>query len=80
MSAHKVVLYYQDGWHFCHLEKAWLSENNVTFEAHNVLAEEAAMAELEKLDVLSTPVTVVDDEVVVGFTKKRLKKLLEIED
>ena len=45
-----------------------------------MLAEEAAMAELEKLDVLSTPVTVVDDEVVVGFTKKRLKKLLEIED
>jgi len=34
------------------------------------------MAELEGLGVASTPVTVIDGEVVVGFDRKRLTELL----
>jgi len=34
------------------------------------------MAELEKIGVMSTPVTVVDGEVVVGFDRKKLEELL----
>ena len=34
------------------------------------------MRELEDLGVLSTPVTVVDGEVVVGFNARRLDELL----
>lgn len=34
------------------------------------------MAELEDLGVLSTPVTVIDSEVIVGFNRKRLEELL----
>jgi hypothetical protein len=34
------------------------------------------MAELERLGVASTPVTVIDDEVVVGFDQARLTALL----
>ena len=34
------------------------------------------MAELERLGVASTPVTVIDDEVVVGFDRRRLTALL----
>lgn len=40
----------------------------------------AAMAELERLGVASTPVTVIDGEVVVGFDRKRLAVLLGLED
>jgi hypothetical protein len=34
------------------------------------------MAELERLGLATTPVTVVDGEVVVGFDRKRLAALL----
>ena len=38
------------------------------------------MAKLEELGVLSTPITLVDDEDVIGFNKKRLEELLGIKD
>jgi len=40
------------------------------------MADEEAMAELEKIGVLSTPVTVIDGEVVVGFDRRKLEELL----
>ncbi len=36
------------------------------------------MAELERLGVATTPVTVIDGEVVVGFDRKRLAMLLDV--
>lgn len=36
----------------------------------------AALAELEKLGYMTTPVTVIDDQVVVGFARDRLEELL----
>ncbi len=36
----------------------------------------SAMAELVKIGVMTTPVTVIDGEVVVGFNQKRLEELL----
>ena len=42
----------------------------------DVIADPQAMAELEKIGVMSTPVTVVDGEVVVGFDRKKLEELL----
>jgi hypothetical protein len=38
-----------------------------------------AMQELEKLGYYSTPVTLVGEEVVVGFDKQRLRVLLGLE-
>ena len=34
------------------------------------------MAELVKIGVMTTPVTVVDGDVVVGFDRRRLEELL----
>jgi hypothetical protein len=48
----------------------------VSFVEKDVIADPEAMAELEKISVLSTPVTVIDGEVVVGFDRKRLEELL----
>jgi hypothetical protein len=36
------------------------------------------MDELTKLGVLTTPVTVIDGEVVVGFDRQKLQKLLAV--
>ena len=42
----------------------------------DVIADPEAMSELEKIGVMSTPVTVIDGEVVVGFDRKKLEELL----
>ena len=36
----------------------------------------SAMVELVKIGVMTTPVTVIDGEVVVGFNQERLEELL----
>ena len=41
-----------------------------------MLVDADAMRELEELGLLSTPVTAIDDEVVVGFNRGRLDELL----
>ena len=48
-------------------------------DERNVLADADAMQELEELGYFSTPVTLIDDEVVVGFDKQKLKDLLRLE-
>ncbi len=42
----------------------------------NVIEDETAMAELEKIGVFTTPVTVIDGEVVIGFDRKKLDELI----
>ena len=39
--------------------------------------DKSAMDELMKIGVLTTPVTVIDGEVVVGFDRARFEKLLD---
>jgi len=41
-----------------------------------VAQDEAALSELEQLGVMTTPVTLIDDEMVIGFDHERLNALL----
>jgi hypothetical protein len=41
-----------------------------------VAQDEAALSELEQLGVMTTPVTLIDDEMVIGFDWERLNALL----
>ena len=61
---------------FCNAEKAWLSQHNILFTERNIATDESALQELERLEVFSTPATLVDDELVVGFNRKRLEEHL----
>jgi glutaredoxin 3 len=56
--------------------KEFLSQNKIDFTDRNITADESAMAELEKLGYLTTPVTAVDGEVIVGFDRAKLERLL----
>ncbi len=64
---------------FCHRVEEFLTEHGVAFQARDIAADPAAIDELERLGVATTPVTVVDGEMVVGFNKKRLAALLGLE-
>jgi len=50
----------------------------VEFTAKNVREDQQALEELLKLGVRATPVTVIDGEVVVGFDRGRIERLLGI--
>ena len=56
--------------------KEFLSQKKIEFTDRNIAADESALAELEKLGYMTTPVTLIDGEVVVGFDRTRLENLL----
>jgi len=61
---------------FCAKVKEFLSQNEIEFVDRNIAADEAALNELEKLGYMTTPVTVIDGQVVVGFDHNKLERLL----
>ncbi len=61
---------------FCGKVKEFLSQNKIEFLDRNIAADETALTDLEKLGYMTTPVTVIDGEVVVGFDRTRLENLL----
>ena len=58
------------------MTEEFLSKIGVVFERRDIINDPTAMAELMKIGVMTTPVTVIDGEVVVGFDRKRLEQLL----
>jgi glutaredoxin 3 len=62
---------------FCAKVKEFLSQNKIEFVDRNIAADGAGLNELEKLGYMTTPVTVIDGQVVVGFNRDKLQRLLE---
>ena len=62
---------------FCGRVKEFLSQKGVPFTERDVSQDEEALAELETLGVMTTPVTVIDGETVIGFDRANLERLLE---
>jgi glutaredoxin len=61
---------------FCNRTKEFLRQHNVAFTDRDITTDETALAELEKLGVMTTPVVVVDGQTVIGYDTKRLAALL----
>ena len=59
--------------------KEFLSHNKIPFVDRNIGEDPAAMDELvQKIGQRATPVIVVDGEVIVGFDRGKLQRLLEL--
>jgi glutaredoxin len=56
--------------------KEFLSQRGVAFTERDISTDEAALKELEQLHLMTTPVTKIDAEVVVGFDREKLERLL----
>ncbi len=63
---------------FCQRTKEFLSQKAVAFEERDVSKDPAALEELQKLRLMTTPVILIDGEVVVGFDQKKLEGLLGV--
>ncbi len=61
---------------FCNRTKEFLSQKGIAYEERDVSQDEAAQGELQRLGYMTTPVTLIDGEVVVGFDRNRLAALL----
>jgi glutaredoxin len=76
---HTVVLFVQNGCDACHQEAEFLTQHGVSFTEKNVSADQSVALELFELGSQLTPTTLIDDdELVIGFDRKRLSTLLEL--
>jgi len=79
--AKKVKVYSTKTCHYCDIEKEFLKKHNIEFESIDVSEnQEAANEMVEKSGQMGVPVTEIDGEIVVGFDKEKLKKLLDIKE
>lgn len=69
---------------YCRMTRAYLDENDVEYEVVEVdlltgTERDEAIAEVKGLSGgTSFPVILVDEDIIVGFNKKRMKELLEL--
>ncbi|HDH05805.1 MAG TPA: glutaredoxin family protein [Nitrospirae bacterium] len=61
---------------FCEKVKEYLSQKNVKFIERDVSKDAKAINDLKKMGVMTTPVTVIDDQVVVGFDQQKIERLI----
>jgi glutaredoxin len=61
---------------FCARVKEFLSQRGVEFTDRDITEDGEALAELGELGYMTTPVTVIDGEVVIGFDRERLEQLV----
>ena len=58
----------------------FLSQQGIEFEERDVSQDEAALIELQQRGLMTTPVTLIDGEAVVGFDRAKLVKLLGLDE
>lgn len=60
---------------FCSKVKEHLSQKGVKYTERDVSKDEAAIDELKKTGAMTTPVTLIDGEMVIGFDRQKLDQL-----
>ena len=69
---------------YCRMTRAYLDENDVEYDVVEVdlLAGDERSEAIDEVKAISGgtsfPVVLVDEEVIIGFNKKRMKELLEL--
>ncbi len=77
----KVTIYSTPSCHFCNLVKDFFTANGIVYEEFNVATDlEKRKEMLDKSGQMGVPVTVIGDDLVIGFDKEKLSKLLDIEE
>jgi len=75
----KIKVYSTPACPYCYALKDFLREHKIEFEDIDVSADPKAAEEMiRKSGQMGVPVTEIDGEIVVGFDKEKLEKLLNI--
>lgn len=80
MGKHKVIVYSTPTCPFCNMLKSYLKEKGIEFEDIDVSVDhEKAREMVQKSGQMGVPVVDIDGEIVVGFNKPQIDKLLGLE-
>lgn len=80
LSNVKIKIYTTPACAYCFTLKEFLKERNVEFEEIDVSADEKAREEMvQKSGQMGAPVLDIDGDVVVGFDRAKILKLLKLE-
>lgn len=64
---------------YCKIAKAFFKEHNIAYEEKDVASDiEAREVMISKSNQMGVPVIDIDGQIVVGFDKEELSKLLDI--
>jgi glutaredoxin 3 len=74
-----VTIYSTPSCHFCHMAKDFFKEKNIQYTDYNVAADAEKRQEmLDKSGQLGVPVITIDNDLIIGFNKPVIAKLLEV--
>ena len=77
----KVRLFVTPACPYCFTLKEFLKENNIEFEEIDVSKDEKAKEEMiKKSGKMEVPVVEIDGQIIQGFDKEKIVKLLNIKD
>jgi glutaredoxin len=62
---------------FCNQAKEYLSQKGIQFREKDIMKDPTALDELKKLGYMTTPVVVIDGQVVVGFDTDKIDEALK---
>lgn len=75
----KVRLFTSPACPYCYTLKEFLKENKIAFEEIDVSKDEKAAQEMiERTGQMGVPVIEIDGEIVVGFDKEKISKILKL--
>jgi len=77
----KVKVYSTPTCPYCDILKEFLKDKGVEFEAIDVSQDEAAQKYIfEKTGKMAVPVIEIDEEIIIGFDRPKIVKLLNLKD
>ncbi|MEK7507788.1 MAG: glutaredoxin family protein [Patescibacteria group bacterium] len=72
-----IIIYSTPTCHFCHMAKEFFKANNVVYTEHDVAGNiEKRKEMIDKSGQMGVPVIFVGKEMIIGFDKPKIAKLL----
>ena len=74
-----VTIYTTPSCHFCHMAKEFFKEKNIAYTEYDVAGNAEKRKEMvEKSGQMGVPVIIIGNDLVIGFNKPLISKLLGI--
>ncbi|WP_425539578.1 glutaredoxin family protein [Microaceticoccus formicicus] len=73
-----IIVYSSDTCPYCTALKDYLKEKNVAFTEKNITTDMEARKELMNMGHMGVPITIIDNQEIVGFDQPKLDQLLKL--
>lgn len=72
----QAIVYSSTNCNFCIQLKSYLNEQNISYEERNIDQSDEYAQQLNKLGIMSVPLTLIGEKKILGFNPNRIKKEL----